>query len=160
MSRTRRSRPGPQPKPLELKVLEGNPGRRPLGDVPSAEKPVGLPSAPDGLATAGQAAWARYWRGGSAWLSLGDYDAIWRACKLIDRAAAIETAIDAEGFLVVNRRTKRSAVHAAFNNLLGVYRAIADLETAAGLPATERSRIRAEKHDGDEIDRWMAGAGS
>lgn len=160
MSRTRRTRPGPSPEPVELKLLKGNPGRRPIKDAPPADKPSKIPRAPTGLGSQGKATWQRYWTGGRAWLSLGDYDAIWRACKLIDRAAAIEAALDAEGFLVVNRRTKRSAVHAAFNNLLGVYRAIADLETAAGLPATERSRIRADRHDGDEIDAWQRGTGS
>lgn len=130
-----------------------------MAEAPPATKPERTPSPPRGLGNAGRAAWRRYWQAGRAWLSLGDYDAIWRACKLIDRAAAIEAAVDEEGFMVRNQRTKRSAVHAAFNNLLGVYRAIADLETAAGLPATERSRIRPEKTDGDEIDRWKAGTG-
>lgn len=160
MSRTRHGRPGPQPKPVELKLLEGNPGRRPIGKAPAAGKPERTPPAPRGLAAPGKAAWRRYWQGGRAWLSLGDYDAIWRACKLIDRAAAIEAAVDAEGFMVKNPRTKRSTVHAAFNNLLGVYRAIADLETAAGLPATERGRIATTKTEGDEIDRWKAGTSS
>ncbi len=159
MSRTRRTRPGPQPKPVELKLLEGNPGRRPIRDAPPAEKPAGPPGPPRGLGRRGRAAWKRYWDAGKAWLTMGDFDALWRACRLIDRADSIETTIDAEGFMVLNEDTGRSYPHAALNTLLGIYRAIADLETAAGLPATERGRIRADKTAGDEIDRWKAGSG-
>lgn len=151
-------RRGPQPKPVELVVLEGNPGRRKVPTPPPAEKPSGVPPAPAGLGEAGAAAWERYWTGGRHWLSLADFDAIHRACKLNDRAAALEAAIETEGFLVVNRRTKRSAVHAGFNHLLGIYRAIAIIEQTAGLPATERSRIKPENSDGDDVDRWMSGA--
>lgn len=152
-------RPGPQPDAPELVLLKGNPGRRSRPDAPAAVKPGSL-RPPVGLGKAGRAAWSRYWQGGRTWLGLGDYEAIARACRLIDRAAMIEAAIESEGFMVRNARTKRSAVHSAFNHLLGVYRAIADIERAAGLPATERSRVRAEKTDGDEIDRWERGAGT
>lgn len=152
-------RPGPAGDPPELVLLKGNPGRRSRPKAPPAGKPGAAPPAPKGLGAAGRESWRLYWEGGKAWLSRGDQPGLIRACKLADRAAAIEAAIDAEGFMVVNRRTKRSAVHAAFNHLLGIYRTIAAIEQLAGLPATERGRVRAEKTDGDEIDRWQSGAG-
>jgi hypothetical protein len=80
-----------------------------------------------------------------------------RLCTLIDIAADVETRIRAEGFLHVNGRTKRSAVHAGFNTLLGIYKSIADLESAHGFPATERGRIKTTTAGGDEIDRWKSG---
>ena len=151
-------RTGPQPDAPELVMLKGNPGRRSRPEAPPAGKPGGTPTTPKGLGPAGREAWRLYWEAGKAWLSQADRVALVRACKLADRAAALEAAIDAEGFLVVNGRTKRSAVHAGFNHLLGIYKAIATIEQIAGLPATERSRVRAEKTEGDEIDRWKTGS--
>lgn len=153
-------RPGPAGDPPELVLLKGNPGRRKRAEAPPSGKPSGIPRAPSGLGPDGRLAWRLYWEAGKAWLSRGDQVALVRACKLADRAAAIEKAIDDEGFMVKNTRTKRSAVHSAFNHLLGVYKAIAVIEQLAGLPATERSRVHAEKTDGDEIDRWKHGSGS
>lgn len=153
-------RPGPAADAPELVLLKGNPGRRPRPKAPPAGKPSGVPPAPKVLGPAGREAWRLYWAGGKAWLSRGDQPALVRACKLADRAAAIELAIDDEGFMVKNARTKRSAVHAAFNHLLGVYRTIAAIEQLAGLPATERGRVRAGKTEGDEIDNWQRGTGS
>jgi hypothetical protein len=153
-------RPGPQPDAPELTLLKGNSGHRPTPAAPPSGKPGSVLIAPKGLGPAGKQAWRLYWEAGRAWLSQADRVALLRACKLADRAALLEKAIDDEGFLVRNARTKRSAVHAGFNHLLGIYKAIATIEQVAGLPATERSRVRAEQNAGDEIDRWQHGTGS
>lgn len=147
-------RRGPQPDAPELRLLKGNPGKRRTPDAPPPVQPARIPAAPRELGKAGREAWRLYWTGGRAWLGLGDFERIRRACKLIDRAAAIEVAIEAEGFMIKNARTKRSAVHSAFNHLLGIYKAIADIEAGSGLPATERGRVRMDNHEGDELDQW------
>lgn len=159
MTRSRHRRPGPPPKPVELTLLEGNPGKRkPPTVAPAAGKLSRLPPAPTGLGPAGRAAWKRWWEGGAAWLSKGDYDALWRAAKMVDRAAELERVIDREGFTHLNPETKRSAVHHSYNNLIGLYKTIADIERQAGLPATERSRVSARADSaGDPLDQWETG---
>ena len=117
-----------------------------------------MPAAPKDLKAAGRAAWRRYWEGGRAWLSMGDYDALARACRMVDRASELEATIEREGFTHVNPDTKRSAVHHSYNNLIGIYKTIADIERMAGLPATERSRVSATKQQGDSIDAWEKGS--
>lgn len=157
-----RRRPGPQPVAPELTVLRGNPGHRPVS-APSTPKPAAggaIPRPPASLLAAGRAAWRRYWTGGRAWLGEADFEGVRRLCTLIDIATEVEAAVRAEGFLVKNARTKRSAVHAGFNTMLGIYKAIADLESAHGFPATERGRIKTSSGAGDDIDRWMTGGSS
>lgn len=50
------SKPGPKPKPTALKVLDGNPGRRPLN---ANEPPVslGVPECPDWLSDVAKQKW-------------------------------------------------------------------------------------------------------
>jgi P27 family predicted phage terminase small subunit len=50
-------KPGPPPKPVELKVLQGNPGHRPLKK--DAIKPTAGASCPRVLSRAARAEWAR-----------------------------------------------------------------------------------------------------
>lgn len=50
--------PGPLPKPTQLKVMEGNPGKRPLND--REPKPVsGAPSCPSWLPKSAKSEWHR-----------------------------------------------------------------------------------------------------
>src|SRR3990167_409271 len=46
--------PGRRPKPTELKILEGNPGHRPL-NIREPKPPKGIPICPPGLNEKGQA---------------------------------------------------------------------------------------------------------
>jgi P27 family predicted phage terminase small subunit len=50
-------RRGPKPKPTHLKVIAGNPGKRPLGNEP--KPPVGLPDPPEGMDEATKAVWLK-----------------------------------------------------------------------------------------------------
>lgn len=50
---------GRKPKPVELKKLEGNPGKRPLPDVSKLPKDEKAPKAPSYLSKAAKAEWKR-----------------------------------------------------------------------------------------------------
>ena len=86
---------GPAPKPVELKLLEGNRGNRPL-DVTGLFRPeVGVPDAPKWLTKEAKSAWRRL----SAelvrynLLSKVDRDAFAMLCQTIGRLELIERAI-------------------------------------------------------------------
>jgi P27 family predicted phage terminase small subunit len=53
------SRPGPAPKPIELKVLEGNRGHRPLNLDATFRPEVGLPPFPKDLSVGARKVWKR-----------------------------------------------------------------------------------------------------
>lgn len=146
---------GRPPKPTELKVITGNPGKRPLRRSPGGTKPSRVPGAPTVLRKAGADAWTIYWTHGRAWLAETDRPLVTRLCRLIDAAADLEAVIDAEG-LTHRNRSRRSSVHHSFNNLLGIYKAIADLESRAGFTPTDRARLEVPAGSGDELDAWEA----
>lgn len=50
--------PGPAPKPTKLKLLEGNPGRRPL-NTSEPQPEIGAPTQPEWLLPEGKREWAR-----------------------------------------------------------------------------------------------------
>ena len=52
-------KPGPLPKPVALKLLEGNPGRRALDLSAGVNPPVEVPSAPKHLGREARKEWAR-----------------------------------------------------------------------------------------------------
>lgn len=89
------AKPGPKPKPTELKVLEGNRGHRPL-DLSSMFRPeVGLPDAPKWLTVGAKKAWRRI----SAellhynLLSKIDRDAFAMLCQTVGRLELLETSL-------------------------------------------------------------------
>jgi hypothetical protein len=149
-------KPGPRPEPVELKLLKGNPGRRPLPSGSVAEKPLDTPEPPAYLGPAGRDAWNIYWTHGKPWLAYTDIPLIRRICRLIDRAEAIEAAVDAEGLMHLNGETGRSAVHHSFNTVLGLYSRIADLEASAGFNPSERGRMNLKPATVDPLAEWQA----
>jgi P27 family predicted phage terminase small subunit len=50
---------GPPPEPFQLRLLKGNPGKRPLRPEPPAARPTELPPAPELLDEIGAAEWRR-----------------------------------------------------------------------------------------------------
>jgi phage terminase small subunit len=53
------ARPGPSAKPVELKLLEGNRGHRPVDLTQTFRPEVGLPSVPAGLSPGARKVWKR-----------------------------------------------------------------------------------------------------
>lgn len=58
--------------------------------------------------------------------------------------------------MVRNARTRRSHVHSAHNNLLGVAHAIERAEASLGFDPAARQRLHVEREEDDAVERWMA----
>lgn len=152
------SRPnGRPPTPTELKVLRGNPGRRPIADAPRGAIPAAIPAPPASLGDAGLRAWQLYWEYGRAWLAMTDLPHVERLCFLLDQADEMERVIRNEGLVFLSPRTKRSSPHYLLNNLLGLYKLISELESSCGFTPSDRARMKAAPKEVDALDRWMAG---
>jgi phage terminase small subunit len=146
---------GRPPIPRELKVLRGQapPQEKPTGAAPST-----VPEPPDDLGEPGRRAWALYWEHARAWLKWTDLPLVERLCRLADDAAVIRAAVLDEGLTVRNKRTHRSAVHAGYNSMLGVYKAIERLEASLGFSPVDRGRVQDRNEDADDpLARWIAG---
>jgi P27 family predicted phage terminase small subunit len=96
---------GPQPKPTELKLLEGNRGHRPLNLDQLFRPEVGLPEKPRWLSKEAGKAWRRL----SAellhynLLSKVDRDAFAMLCQTIGRLELIERSLAARQALLVSQ---------------------------------------------------------
>lgn len=94
---------GPAPKPVALKVLEGNRGHRPL-DLSSVFRPeVGVPTMPKRLAPEARKAWRRLSTELVRYnlLSVVHADAFAMLCRTIGRVEVLERAIEAKQALAV-----------------------------------------------------------
>jgi len=148
--------PGTKPKPTELKLLEGNPGKRRLSDAVQADIPAEAPAAPDDLEARGAAAWAIYWESGRPWLAVTDQPLVERLCRLIDTAARIGAVLRREGETKTTRQ-RRSTPSPLLAALLQVNKQIGDLESVCGFTPTDRARMKAAPDAPGELARWMAG---
>lgn len=99
------AKPGPAAKPVELKVLEGNRGNRPL-DLSTVFRPqAGAPTAPAWLSKEGKKAWKRLSVELVRYnlLATVDRDAFAALCQTIGRVEQIETAIQAKQALLISQ---------------------------------------------------------
>lgn len=86
---------GPAPKPVELRLLQGNPGHRPL-DLDGVFRPeVGLPDAPSWLSKEARKAWRRLSPELIRYnlISKVDQNAFAMLCQTIGRLELIERSI-------------------------------------------------------------------
>jgi P27 family predicted phage terminase small subunit len=151
------TRPGPKPKPTELKRLTGNPGKRRPPTRITVLPPTDAPPPPPQLAEAGREAWATYWTHGRAWLAPTDRPIITRLCELLDVRAEIAARMASEGLLQVSEDTGRSFGHRLLNDWRGLNRDIAELEDRCGLNPAERSRLGvAEVRVASELDQLIS----
>ena len=154
------SRPnGRPPKPTELKVLEGNPGKRPLGDKVRGAIPSEVPPTPDHLGDAGRAAWSLYWSHGRAWLAMTDIPILTQLCEAHDEAERIAATIREEGLTHVSEKTGRSFIHQAYNELRGVRKEIRELWSLCYMTPTDRGRASVKPTEKDPLTEWMEGTG-
>ncbi len=145
---------GRKPKPTRLKVIAGNPGKRPLNESEPEYAPS-LPEAPAFLCEEAKAEWDRlagelYAKGV---LTEMDRGALAVCCQAWGRAAQAETALaelaekdpSTHGLLI---KTGRGAVE---NPLVGIARRSMDLYLRGcaefGMTPSSRSRIKAFPKD-------------
>ena len=78
------------PKPVELKALQGNPGRRPILENEVVSVDFGAASAPPGLGAAGASLWATVYEAGELWVSSRtDVHLVEQVCRQMDRVAGL-----------------------------------------------------------------------
>lgn len=153
MSRTR----GTKPVPTELKLLRGNPGRRPVGSAATGTIPAAVPEPPAHLGDTGRAAWALYWQHGRAWLAMTDIPILTQLCEAHDEAQVLVGVIRAEGLTHRNGETGRSFAHHLYNDLRGLRREIRELWSLCYLTPTDRGRANVRPATGvDPLDEWLA----
>lgn len=81
------------PKPLEVRVRQGNPGKRPLPDlVEVGVAPARVPPAPSGLKAQGKRTWVTLWEHGNIWLGPSDEPAVRLACEQADEVSSLRRA--------------------------------------------------------------------
>ena len=81
------------PKPLEVRVKEGNPGKRPLPHlVAVGSAPVRVPAAPSSLKQSGKRTWKLMWENGRAWLGPSDEIVVRLACEQVDELVSLRRA--------------------------------------------------------------------
>jgi phage terminase small subunit len=147
--------PGTKPKPTELKVLQGNPGRRPLGEKARGDIPSEIPESPE-FGEAGRAAWNLYWKHGRAWLAMTDIPILTQLCRAHDEEARLLETLRAEGLIHTNDETGRSFTHHLYNDLRGLRREIRELWSLCYMTPTDRGRANVKPTELDPIEQWMA----
>jgi P27 family predicted phage terminase small subunit len=149
---------GRKPKPTLLKVLDGNPGKRPLNDR-EPQAPEGMPERPEWLDAEAQAEWGRVTAELEAMglLSVVDRAALAAYCTAWSRWVEAEAMVKKFGTIV-------KSPEKGFP-MKSPYLTIADqaLETMRklmvefGLTPSSRSRIRVPPggDEVDELDRFL-----
>lgn len=92
--------PGPRPKPTALKVIEGNPSRRPLNTAEPAYGPLG--GAPDDLCDVARAKWSEMVREWRLVLTSADRDQLAEYCRLDARKRQAEEKVAEHGPVVAS----------------------------------------------------------
>ena len=78
------------PKPVELKALQGNPGRRPILENEVVAVDFGAAVAPAGLGPSGLSLWATVYEAGELWVSSRtDSHLVEQVCRQMDRVAEL-----------------------------------------------------------------------
>ena len=152
---------GPKPKPSALKLIQGNPGKRPINKCEPKPKPVRRPRPPTDLDDHAQKEWRRVVRELEALglLSRLDLPVLSAYCIAYSRFKSANNALNAvadkdktfRGLLI---KTKQG--NWIQNPLVGVARRAADDMTrlAAEFGMTPSSRTRLEVRAPNEFDEW------
>ena len=78
------------PKPVELKALQGNPGRRPIHETEVVDVVFGAAVAPEGLGPSGLSLWHTVYKAGELWVSSRtDFHLVEQVCRQMDRVAGL-----------------------------------------------------------------------
>jgi hypothetical protein len=78
------------PKPVELKALQGNPGRRPILENEVVAVDFGAVSVPPDLGPSGSSLWHTVYEAGELWVSSRtDVHLVEQVCRQMDRVAGL-----------------------------------------------------------------------
>lgn len=152
---------GPAPTPAKLKLLRGNPGRRPVAVGP--EPAEGLPVVRDGMSDEARVVWDRMIAdfGATGVLTGVDADVLRVYCEAVVRYERAAQLLEQSGPLVKGARSGELVK----NPLHQVVRDNADLvrmfARELGFTPSARSALSdvKSKTDEDPLSAWMRGAG-
>jgi P27 family predicted phage terminase small subunit len=148
---------GPKPKPTKLKILNGNPGRRPLND--REPQPGGMPVCPEWLDTYAKTVWRRLApKLAKMGLSFVDREAFACYCQSCSDLKTARAMLAKEGITV---ETKLGAVmeHPAVRTANKAMMQIRAFGSEFGLTPSSRSRlsIDAEQSSDDPMEAILRG---
>lgn len=144
--------PNPR-KPTELRILEGNPGKRPIPQSPLPELPAGVPDPPLILGDLGTRFWALYWDAGRAWLAMTDVPMVARLCAMWDTYHRMRETIHDETLFRLDS-DGRSWPHPLVAAMTSLSREMQGIEGRLGLSPVDRARINAMPGAEDPLDDW------
>lgn len=152
---------GPAPTPTKLRVLRGNPGRRPVPDSP--EPVPGLPTAGEGMSPEAMAVWDRMIAafGATGVLTAVDADVLRVYCEAVVRYEQSAKLLEASGPLVKGVRggeLVKNPLHQVVRDNADLVRMFA---RELGFTPSARSALSGIKGQPEEdpLARWMAGSG-
>ena len=151
---------GPKPQPTTLKLLRGNPGKRPLNQH-EPKPPDGMPECPEFLDDVAKAAWDRMsgMLRQMGVLTVVDGIALAALCVLYSRWVHAEEQVKKYGSVVKNpdrgHPMKSPYLRIANESL----EALRKLLLEFGMTPSSRSRIHAtvRSPEDDEFERFLAG---
>lgn len=150
---------GPAPTPAKLRVLRGNPGRRPIPDAP--EPAAGLPIQPAGMSDQARAIWDRIIRdyGETGVLTGVDGDALRVYCEAVVRYEYAAQMLEQSGPLVKGARQGdliKNPLHQIVRDNADLIRAFA---RELGFTPSARSALAEvkPKETADPLAKWMTG---
>lgn len=154
---------GRKPKPVELKILEGNPGKRPLNlDAPVPTQ--GIPACPSFLSAEAKKEWRRVSKELLAvgLLTVVDRAALAGYCQAYARWKQAEEAIREFG-LTYEYTNKNGSTNVVARPEVAIARECLMLIKAFcaefGLTPSSRSRLTVPKNERDEFEDFLGGGG-
>ncbi len=154
---------GRKPKPTKLKLITGNPGKRPLNEREPQPKP-GIPECPGHLDEEARAEWVRIVPElcGMGVLARTDRAALAAYCQTWSRWVKAELLIQEHGMIVQvydrERQPSTTKISPAVNISNKMLSQMLSFITEFGLTPASRSRIVVGGHDGlggDEAEKYF-----
>ena len=148
---------GRKPTPTTLKILQGNPGRRPLNKQEPKPK-IRVPYAPTHLDAGAKAEWRRVVKELRAMgmISLVDRAALAAYCQTYSRWSKAEESLAKVGLLV-----KTANDNVIQNPLVGIANRSMELMhrflAEFGMTPSSRTRLKANTEEDDDLDELLFG---
>lgn len=147
----------PPTKPLELKMAQGNPGKRALPKpVVMSARSTPVPRAPKTLGTVGRATWKLVFTHAHQWVH-DDLDRalVHRYCQLTEEVAQMVATLETDGPLV---HLEDGSVHShPYLKLIGAARRdLTKWEGLLGLTPSDRTKLNVQQVKGaTALDRFI-----